>query len=60
MENMKVKYVEMWNDIEDMDKKEGISEIIWKIWTKKKVLVKSYGKYGRKASWIVERFEKYG
>ena len=36
----------MWNDIENMDKK--------------KVLVKSYGKYGRKASWIVERYEKYG
>ena len=26
----------------------------------KEGFVKSYGKYGRKASWIVERYEKYG
>jgi hypothetical protein len=36
----------MWTDIENMDKK--------------KVLVKWYGINGRKASWIVERYEKYG
>jgi hypothetical protein len=32
------------------------SEMMWKIWKK---IVKWYGKYGRKVSWIVKRFGKY-
>jgi hypothetical protein len=32
------------------------SEKIWKI---QKKIVNLYGKYGRKVSWIVERFGKY-
>jgi hypothetical protein len=33
------------------------SEKIWKI-EKKKKIVKWYGKYGRKVSWIVKRYGK--
>jgi hypothetical protein len=36
---------------------EEICEMIWKIWKK---IVKWYGIYRRKASWIVKRYEKYG
>jgi hypothetical protein len=32
-------------------------EMIWKI--RKKSKLKWYGKYGRKASWIVKRYGKY-
>ena len=32
-------------------------EMIWKIWTK---IVKLFGKYGRKASRLVKRYETYG
>jgi hypothetical protein len=44
----------MWNDIENMEEN---SEKIWKI---QKKIVKRYGKYGRKVSWIVIGFGKYG
>ena len=30
-----------------------------KIWKKSKLKVKRYEQYGRKASWIVKRYEKY-
>ena len=32
-------------------------EKIWKIWKK---IVKGFGQYRRKASWIVKRYGKYG
>jgi hypothetical protein len=44
--------VEYWNDLENMEDK---TEKIWKIWKK---IVKRFGKYVRKVSWIVERFGK--
>ena len=44
----------MWNDIENMEEN---SEKICKI---QKKIVKRYGKYGRKVSWIVIGFGKYG
>jgi hypothetical protein len=39
-----------------MENTEENCEMIWKIWQK---IVKSYGKYGSKASRIVIRYEKY-
>jgi hypothetical protein len=36
------------------------SEKIWKIWKKPKLKEKRYGKYERKASWIVKWYRKYG
>ena len=40
-----------------MKNKEENCEMIWKI---QKKIVKRYGNYERKISWIVKRFEKYG
>ena len=39
-----------------MENTEENCEMIWKIWKK---IVKRFGKYGRKISWIVKRFGKY-
>jgi hypothetical protein len=57
--------------MDNMEKGKLKSEKRWKIWKKpkfnnekiliiQKKIVKWYGKYGRKVSWIVIRFWKYG
>ena len=53
---MEERQVEMWNDMEIWKKDKLNSEMICKI---QKKIVKWYGKYGRKVSWIVKRFGKY-
>jgi hypothetical protein len=45
MENAEVKYVELWNDVENMEKK-----VSWNL--------KWCGKHGRNPSWIVKRYWK--
>ena len=40
-----------------MENTKGNCEMIWKIWKK---IVKWYGNYGRKVSWIVKRYGQYG
>jgi hypothetical protein len=53
MDNMEEREVEQWNDLENTGEN---SENIGKIWSK---ILKWFGKYGRKASWMVKRYGKY-
>ena len=50
---MEERKVEWWKDLEN---KEENREKIGKIWKK---IEKWFGKYGRKASWMVKTFGKY-
>ena len=68
MDNMKERQVELWKDMEENSVEiqfekwkdmESMEENIEKIWKMRKKIVKWYGNYRRKASWIVKRYEKY-
>ena len=65
---MKERQVEMWNDMENMEENCKKKRKIWKkaklnsekICKIQKIIVKWYGKYGRKVGWIVKWYGKYG
>ena len=57
MDNLEERQVEMWNNLENMEDSKWNSEMISKI---QKKIVKWNGKYERKASWLVKRYEKHG